>query len=404
MVLNPAGAEVWDAGRTRMELLRRWLVPSIIDVLTLILQAYLYRFLRETEWVKKSAVRARVLRIVYYALVAYMVLIVPELVSSWLGVFGSVALSWLLAATLLWNVILISFAIWVGLHKRISASTETMNPGRRAFLRAAGPAVALAPSVLMASGMVRARSGPELKEVNVRIRGLHPDLNGIRIAQLTDIHFGPFFGKRDLERAVAMANETRPHLALITGDLITRRGDDLRGCLDGLKSLRGEAGVWACHGNHEQYAGVEDEATHRGERIGFHFLRGSSEMLRFGAAKLNLAGIDYHSMGEDPLANAEQWLASDAFNVLLSHTPVAFDSAAKMGFDLTISGHTHGGQLTVSLGSENLTFARVYTPYIKGLYEKEGKRLYVSSGLGTVGVPVRIGADPEVTLIRLCGI
>jgi predicted MPP superfamily phosphohydrolase len=252
--------------------------------------------------------------------------------------------------------------------------------------------------------MLRARSGPKLREVNIRIPGLPPDLNGIRISQLTDIHYGPFLGKRELEWAVAMANETRPHIALVTGDLITRQGDDLRGCLNVLKSVRGEAGVWACHGNHEQYAGVEDEATLLGERQGFHYLRGASEILRFGKAKLNLAGIDYHSLGAEPLIGAEEWLVNDALNVLLSHTPAAFDRAADLGFDLTISGHTHGGQVTLPLGKENLTFARAFTPYIWGLYERQGKQLYVSSGLGTVGVPVRIGADPEVTLIRLCAI
>jgi predicted MPP superfamily phosphohydrolase len=387
-----------------MELIRRWLLPSIIDILTLILQAYLYRFLRETEWIRKSPVRGRALRGVYYALVAYMILIVPQLVVPWHGVFSSLSLTWMLAATMFWLMVLISFGIWVKLHGRVDAKAESMNPSRRAFLRVAAPIVAFAPSVVVASGMVRARSAPDLKEVNIRIRGLHPDLNGIRIAQLTDIHFGPFFGKRDLERAVAMANEAKPHVMLITGDLITRHGDDLHGCLNILKSVHGEAGVWACHGNHEQYAGVEDEATRLGARQGIHYLRGSSEILRFGQAKLNLSGIDYHSLGDEPLNGAEEWLASDALNVLLSHTPAAFDRAAELGFDLTISGHTHGGQVTLPLGSENLTFTRLYTPYIHGLYRKDGKQLYVSSGLGTVAVPVRIGADPEVTLIRLCGI
>jgi uncharacterized protein len=387
-----------------MELIRRWLLPSIIDILTLILQAYLYRFLRETEWVKRSVVRGRLLGGVYYALMAYMVFIVPQLVVPWHGVFSSPVLSWLLAATMLWLVILVSFGIWVRLHVRASANAEDMNPSRRAFLRVAAPVVAFAPSAIVAVGMLRARSGPKLREVNIRIPGLPPDLNGIRISQLTDIHYGPFFGKRELEWAVAMANETRPHIALVTGDLITRQGDDLQGCLNVLKSVRGEAGVWACHGNHEQYAGVENEATLLGERQGFHYLRGASEILRFGKAKLNLAGIDYHSLGTEPLIGAEEWLVNDALNVLLSHTPAAFDRAADLGFDLTISGHTHGGQVTLPLGKENLTFARAFTPYIWGLYEQEGKQLYVSSGLGTVGVPVRIGADPEVTLIRLCAI
>jgi predicted MPP superfamily phosphohydrolase len=387
-----------------MELIRRWLLPSIIDILTLILQAYLFRFLRETQWIKSRVVHGRVLRVVYYALVAYMILIVPQLVVPWHGVFSSPVLSWLLAATMLWLVVLVSFGTWVKLHRQVSARADVMNPSRRAFLRVAVPVIALAPSAIVAVGMVRARTGLRLKEVNIRIPGLHPDLNGIRISQLTDIHYGPFFGKRELEWAVALANETKPHIALVTGDLITREGDDLRGCLNILKSVRGEAGVWACHGNHEQYAGVEDEATLLGERQGFHFLRGASEILRFGKAKLNLAGIDYHSLGMEPLIGAEEWLVNDALNVLLSHTPASFDRAAELGFDLTISGHTHGGQVTLPLGKESLTFARAFTPYIRGLYEREGKQLYVSSGLGTVGVPVRIGADPEVTLIRLCAI
>jgi predicted MPP superfamily phosphohydrolase len=386
-----------------MELLRRWLLPSIIDILTLLLQAYLYRFFRGTNWVKRSAARGQVLRVLYYALVTYMVLMVPQFVYPVKGLFSSPVLSWLLAATKLWLVVVVSLGLWVKLHSRVSSGAEDMNPGRRAFLRVAVPAVAIAPSAIAAVGMVSARSGPTLKEVNIRIPGLHPDLNGIRISQITDIHYGPFFGRRELERAVAMANETKPHVALVTGDLITRKGDDLRGCLDILKSVRGEAGVWACHGNHEQYSGLEAEATRLGERQGFHFLRGGNEILRFGKANLNLAGIDYHSLGVEPLIGAEEWLANDALNVLLSHTPAAFDRAADLGFDLTISGHTHGGQVTIPLGKENLTLARIFSPYIRGLYEREGKQLYVSSGLGTVGVPVRIGADPEVTLIRLCG-
>lgn len=387
-----------------MELIRRWLLPSIVDILALLLQAYLYRFLRETKWVKTSAVRGRALRGVYYALVAYLVLIVPQLVDPWRRLFGASVLPWLVAAPMLWLVLLISFGIWVKLHTRVSEGVGSMNPSRREFLQVVTPAIAIAPSVIIAAGIVRARSAPKLKEVNIRIPGLHPDLNGIRISQLTDIHYGPFFGKRELEWAVAMANETKPHLALITGDLITRQGDDLQGCMNVLKSVRGEAGVWACHGNHEQYAGVEDEATRLGERQGFHFLRAANEILRFGKAKLNLAGIDYHFLGMEPLVGAEEWLVTDALNVLLSHTPSAFDQAAELGFDLTISGHTHGGQVTLPVGNENLTFARAFTPYIRGLYKREGKQLYVSSGLGTVGIPVRIGADPEVTLIRLCGI
>jgi predicted MPP superfamily phosphohydrolase len=236
----------------------------------------------------------------------------------------------------------------------------------------------------------------------VRIPGLPRDLDGLRIAQLTDIHYGPFFGKRQLEYAVAMANETRPHIAVVTGDLITWRGDNELGCLDVLKALRGDAGVWACHGNHEQYSQREDAITAEAARRGIRYLRQANEGLRFGGARLNLVGVDYQRFGDEPLPRAEEWMANDALNVLLCHTPASFDRAAQLGFDLTISGHTHGGQLNLAIGEENLTFGRLYTAYIRGLYHKDGKQLYVSRGLGTVGVPMRLGADPEVTLLRLC--
>jgi predicted MPP superfamily phosphohydrolase len=377
-------------------------MPSIITLLILVLQTRLCGRLRELAWIQRSAARTRTLRILTYALGATLVVLLPLLVMPGVTVFSSAALTWMLAGIFLWLLVLLSLRLWVSLHRTLSARAERINPGRRAFLRVAAPTVALAPAVLAASGATRAQLRPALKETLIRVKGLHPDLNGLRIAQLTDIHYGPFFGRASLERAVAMANETKPHITLVTGDLITRYGDDLEGCLQALRGIRAEAGIWACHGNHEVYARAVELATELGERQGIHYLRGAKNTLRFGGGYLNLAGIDYPLLPTEALNGAEDLLETGATNVLLSHTPAVFDQAAELGFDLTLSGHTHGGQLNLALGDENITLARVYSPYIKGLYEKDGKRLYVSSGLGTVGVPVRLGADPEVTLIRLC--
>lgn len=91
-------------------------------------------------------------------------------------------------------------------------------------------------------------------------------------------------------------------------------------------------------------------------------------------------------------------------NVLLSHNPDVFPVAAEKGFDLTIAGHTHGGQITVEILGDAVNFARFYTPYVYGRYEQQEKFIYVSRGLGTVGMPVRVGAPPEVSLIKLCAI
>jgi len=207
-----------------------------------------------------------------------------------------------------------------------------------------------------------------------------------------------------LQRAVELANEARPHVAVLTGDLITRSGDDLEGCLRVLRGLKAEAGVYGCHGNHEVYSCGLAEATRLAGRAGFRMLRGARETLRFGGAYLNLAGTDYQKVGEPYLVGAEELLADGAFNLMLQHNPDAFERAAEAGFDLTLSGHTHGGQINFELLGENLNVVRFFTPYVRGHYQRGRGQLYVSSGLGTVGMPVRIGADPEVTVIRLCGI
>ncbi len=391
--------------RERMEALRQYLLPSLIVLTAVTLQFRLYRHLLGTAYIQARRLRVRALQVLYYTLTFYMLLIAPLLFLGPRALLASATLSRMLAATLLWVVLLLSGGLWLwlrGVAAARAAPPSGAGVSRRAFLQTALPAVAATPTVAVGAGLLIARSKPTLKHVDIPIRGLHPDLNGLRLAQITDIHYGPFFGRRDLEYAVAMANSTRPHIALVTGDLITRRGDDLEGCLNILQSLRGEAGVWACHGNHERYAGLETAATRMARRRGFHVLRGASEYLRFGAARLNLAGVDYQNMGDEPLAGAEELLAPDAPNLLLCHTPLVFDRAAELGFDLMVSGHTHGGQVDMPLGFDNLTFVRLYTPYIQGHYRKNGSQLYVSCGLGTVGAPVRLGAPPEVTLIRLC--
>ena len=116
----------------------------------------------------------------------------------------------------------------------------------------------------------------------IRIPALHPDLEALRIAQLSDIHMSPFLTKVELDRAVDMANETRPHVALVTGDLITERRDPLDECLRSMSRLRSDAGTFGCLGNHEIYAGSERYTADAGARLGMRFLRGEAQQLRFG--------------------------------------------------------------------------------------------------------------------------
>ncbi len=308
--------------------------------------------------------------------------------STWVECAALVETVWLIALFLAWR-------LW-------SRSAE-FRPDRRAFLRTAGAGLSVAPLIAGGVGVI-GRNQFRLSEVDVPIPNLPPALQNLRIVQITDIHLSLFLSEREFARAIDMANETRANLALVTGDLITRRGDPLDACLRQLARLRAEAGVLGCLGNHEVYAEVQDYVTEQGGRIGIEFLRSQAKLLRFGGSALNFAGVDYQRMGSHYLRGAERLIAPGAVNVLLSHNPDVFPVAATQGYDLTIGGHTHGGQVDVEILHQHLDVARFFTPFVRGLYRRGASSVYVSSGLGTIGVPVRLGAPAEVSLLRLCAI
>lgn len=302
---------------------------------------------------------------------------------------------WAMAATLLWLA-----TAFAGGIAYLLAMRTVEDPSRRRAIKAVSGAIIALPAGLASVGAVRARSKPELRQIDVAIPNLPEDLRGLRIAQLTDIHYGPFYSRRDLEWAVAMANETKAHIAVVTGDLITRRSDNLEECLWILHGLRADAGVFGCLGNHETYAKAENQAEALGRSAGIRFLRSDVENLRFGAASLVLTGVDYQPQDSKYLQGIRA--TPGLVNILLSHNPDVFEDAATLGFDLTLAGHTHGGQINVEILHENLNVARFFTPYVYGLYRKGGRSIYVSGGLGTVGAPVRLGAPPEVAVVTLC--
>jgi len=276
-------------------------------------------------------------------------------------------------------------------------------PSRRKFLQAAGAGFCVAPLGAAGFGIVE-RNRFQLSEVDIPVPNLPKDLDGLRIVQITDIHLSPFMSEAEFARAVDMANETRANLALVTGDLISRRGDPLDACLRQLARLRADAGVLGCLGNHEIYTGTEHYVAEEGRKIGIEFLRQQSKTLRFGQAHINFAGVDYQQFQKPYLEGAEQMIVTGAFNVLLSHNPDVFPVAVGQGYALTIAGHTHGGQVNFELLHQNVNVARYFTPFTRGLYRRGDASVYVSSGLGTIGVPIRIGAPPEVSLLRLCAI
>ncbi len=283
---------------------------------------------------------------------------------------------------------------------RLRNAVPPFRSERRQLLRVATAAVCATPAVALAAGLVT-RKDFRISEVDLKFPELPKDLNGLRIVQISDLHVSTFFSADDLRRVVDATNSLRPDLTVITGDLITDEYDPLERCLYELRRLKSSSGVWGCLGNHDKYAGAERYATQKGRELGLHFLRHQAQVVQFGRSRLNLVGIDYQ---EPPyvLPGLEDLISPGDFNVLLSHTPALFPVAAQKGFDLTLSGHTHGGQINFEVLGTNLNLADLRTPYTKGEYSLPKARIYVNSGLGTIGVPVRLGAPAEISVIRLC--
>jgi len=342
----------------------------------------------------------------------YLLVLIFSSLLLYLGLAGNLAaiygisgptLFWARGLALAWALAVICSSLIAAGVKPLASATPA-DPGRRGFLQLAAKGAVAAPLAGVGFGMFIERDHFEVKEVSVPIAGLPKDLDGIRIAQLTDIHLGPFLSEKRFARAIDMANELKPHLAVATGDLISYRGDPLDDAIRQILRLKADAGIVGCHGNHEYYAGALEYATQEFARNGARILRMTNHRFAFGSAFLNIGGVDYQPMGSVYLQGAEELVEPGDVNILLSHNPDVFPVAAEKCFALTLSGHTHGGQINFEILHHNANMARFLTPYTKGLYQENGSAIYVSSGIGTIGVPVRFGAPPEVSLIKLCAI
>src|SRR6266853_3627349 len=313
-----------------------------------------------------------------------------------------------------------------------SVGAERVNHSRRYFFQAAGVFAGAVPFVSAAYGFVGERLRFEVREVEVPIANLPPALDGLRITQLSDIHIGSYMPVAQVRRAVGMANELHGDLTVVTGDFLTGRTDPLEDCIAELSRLRSPLGVWGCNGNHEIYAGAEEEAAILFHRYGMKLLRHENAELNWRGSALDLIGVDYQRQRAADgsrlpmLVGLEPLVRRDVPNILLSHNPNSFPRAAELGIELSLAGNTHGGQVRVEVLDHRWSPAEFFTSYVVGLYrrplgfdaalsEKEisslfpastlkplaSSTIYVNRGLGTIGAPVRLGVPPEITLLTL---
>jgi predicted MPP superfamily phosphohydrolase len=232
----------------------------------------------------------------------------------------------------------------------------------------------------------------------IYLKRLPPAFDGFRIVQLSDIHHSPFTSRVQIERAVDTANRLQPDIVALTGDYISKERRYAAPCAELLGKLRARHGVFAVLGNHDHWtdaALITD--LFRAERMTVLVNQGMRFELK-GAA-FWLAGVDDTMVGLEDLPLALAGSREDELKLLLAHNPIILRRAARAGVDLVLSGHTHGGQ--VSLRSERSVAGRPRRRLLRGLAHQGETQIYVTRGLGTVVLPVRFGCPPEVSLLEL---
>lgn len=298
-------------------------------------------------------------------------------------------------------------------HRPVAAVSDAVpSSSRRDFLRQTAVLVSATPFVAAGYGLLYGREDVEVVHKRIRLAKLPKAFHGFRIAQLSDIHMGPFAIAAYIRRCVAITNDLQPDLIVLTGDFIAWDIAYVSESVRTLGGLRAPHGVFGCLGNHEEESGTEDSVTGLFTAQGIHILRQARAPIQLRGETLNLIGIDEphgrtKAEREDDLRRKLQQIGElrmpETVNILLSHGdyPPTFDLVAEVGIDLMLAGHTHGGQLSLDFIHRGLNLSHLIYDYNSGWYEKNGAQLYVNRGIGTTGFPIRLGARPEITLLEL---
>jgi len=323
------------------------------------------------------------------------------LLGSFIG-FVLVAFFWTVGAV-------VRGAVWCvnQLHSatdRTSASDAealTLHAGaRRRLLRQIGLALAATPFAVAVYGLLYERLAVEVTHRRIALGRLPKSFEGFRIAQLSDLHISSFMPADEIRRCVALTNQFKADLVVLTGDYVAWDPCAQGEVVNVLADLHAPFGVFGCLGNHETLTRTESSITALFASRNIRILRQEHALIQLKGETINLTGIDD---SHEDLEGIEQLMISDTVNILLIHDTYlnTFEHAADLGIDLTLAGHTHGGQISLGFLHPDLNLARLETRYAGGWYQRYGRQLYVNRGIGTTVLPIRLGARPEITVLEL---
>jgi predicted MPP superfamily phosphohydrolase len=327
----------------------------------------------------------------------------------WTGYLGVGFLSFVFTFVVIRDFVGLPMRLYGMLKKRLAMNARKQadeglidNPSRRGFLvNGMNYGILAAAAVSTGFGIAEAKQIPQVKEVPISINDLPEDFKGFRIVQITDLHVNPTFKRPSVEEIVEVVNGLNADIVALTGDLVDGSVSQLAVDVAPLENIKSAKGNFFVTGNHEYYSGVTSWIEEV-KRLGFSVLLNEHQMITSGRAKILLAGVtdfrggnfmtSHQSDPQKALAGAP----ASSVKILLAHQPKSIFESAKAGYDLQISGHTHGGQFfpwNLLVG-----FAQ---PYVSDLHKYNNTQIYVSRGTGYWGPPVRMGSPSEITLITL---
>ncbi|MGO9481966.1 MAG: metallophosphoesterase [Candidatus Kryptoniota bacterium] len=287
-------------------------------------------------------------------------------------------------------------------HRVVKPKAETKlthSDSRRAFLRKG--AMGLGAYTFAGSlHSIYSREEYKVENITLPLKNLPPQIEGTRIAMISDVHAGLYMLEDDMLKYTSAINKLKPDLIFIPGDFVTSKTAEIFPFIKAFSGLKSKLGIYTCLGNHEYFANP-NIITEKMREAGMKVLRNETHGLEIEGAKLILSGVD-DGIHADFNKVSYEAASLDTTRILLCHKPYYFERAVAGQFDVMLSGHTHGGQIVlVDFLGFKLTPAALASQYVSGKYKRGNSLLYVSRGIGTIGLPVRVNCPPEITLFTL---
>ncbi len=281
---------------------------------------------------------------------------------------------------------------------------KSLNASRRAFLQKGFVGLSAYSFVGATAGTIT-EGDYEIVNTTVTIPNLPDEFKGFRIGMMSDLHSSIFMNKEDMDVYVKAMNDLKTDLVVVTGDFVNSQTQEVYQFAEAFSNLKAPNGVYGCLGNHDYFTKNVDLVAKEVDGCGVKLLRNDAIKIQKGNSFFNLLGVDDIGRSMDPndyFSKALAFAKNNNPKILLCHKPYYFEQATKLGIDLTLSGHTHGGQIVFGTVDQTpISLATLASKYVSGLYTINSSHLYVNNGIGFTGLPIRINCPAELTVLTL---